>query len=255
LQTANPDSYDILVIDNASADIELLRSMIAEMDPGKRIQLIEEAQVGLSHARNRAVRESRSQYVFFIDDDALANPRLIEHYLKTIREHQPDIVGGNVIPLFSIQPEAEMDYTYWTQWSLKHYGDDDRWLGGDEYFIGTNMGAPRELLIKNPFDPDLGRKGDTLAGGEEWFLGDARFNKYFCAGAYVFHKVPRERMQADYLARRYLSSPQQKGRRVQTLKLILRWLKASLKDGRLFLKKAAFRATLMKKIRHHDKTR
>ena len=129
LQTADFNTYEILLIDNASDDVGRLKSLIADMgDSGQRIKLIEEPYVGLSHARNRGVKESMGDYVLFIDDDAVASARLVEHYIKSIKKFKPDVIGGNVLPLFAVQPDRKLDYSFWVQWSLKHFGDTDRWL-------------------------------------------------------------------------------------------------------------------------------
>ncbi|GAG25842.1 unnamed protein product, partial [marine sediment metagenome] len=222
LQTADFNTYEILVIDNASDDIDQLKSLIMNMgNEGHKIRLVEEPNIGLSYARNRGVKESNGDYVFFIDDDAIANARLAEHYIKSIEEHKPDVIGGNIFPLFAVQPPRELDYSCWGKWSLKHFGDSDRWLDDGEYFIGTNIGALRKLLITHPFNSELGRKGESLVGGEEWYLGDSRFRRRFVAGAYVLHKVPGERMSTNYFAKRSLGAMHQQGQKIRLLQLLI----------------------------------
>jgi FkbM family methyltransferase len=202
-QSAPADSYEIVVVDNRSSDHAALRTLVNTFeDLPVDISLAVEPNLGLSHARNRALEASRGEYLFFIDDDAQASPRLIERYLDAISEHRPDVIGGNVHPIFEQAPPPELDYRYWSRWSLKLFGDEDRWLEEGEYFIGTNMGASRELLENEGFDPELGRKGSSLAGCEDWFLGESRFQRRFVAGADVFHKVPPDRLSTEYLARR-----------------------------------------------------
>jgi glycosyltransferase involved in cell wall biosynthesis len=205
-QTADPRDYEILVVDNASTDAAKLREGVERVAErfrtrGGELSLAVEPRLGLSHAKNRAVAESRGEYVYFLDDDALANPRLVERYLEAIAAHRPDVLGGSVLPLFEVQPPPEMDTRYWPRWSLKHLGDRDRWLGEGEYFLGGNQAVARGVLEAEPFDPELGRRGARLAGGEEWWLGDSRFRRRFVAGGFVFHRVGAERQRVDYLVR------------------------------------------------------
>ncbi|MBW2723885.1 MAG: glycosyltransferase family 2 protein [Deltaproteobacteria bacterium] len=220
-QSAPDESYEILIVENGSEESDSLREQIEAFQKGSvSIRLVGEKNLGLSHARNTALRESRGDYLLFIDDDALAGPRLIERYLSAITRHQPDVIGGNVHPIFAHWPAAEIDYRYWARFSLKLFGAEDRWLDDDEYFIGTNMGASRSLLEREGFDPELGRQGGRLAGCEDWFLGEERFRRRFVTGADVFHKVPEERLDIDYLAKRnrdlrdQLSELREKGRPV-----------------------------------------
>ena len=201
-QSAPHECYEVLVVENGD-ESNALRAAISEFhNEDVALRLVHEPKLGLSYARNRALAESRGDYLLFIDDDALAGPRLIERYLSNITEHKPDVIGGNVHPIFAHWPAPEIDYRYWSRFSLKLFGGKDRWLGEGEYFIGTNMGAARSLLEREGFDPELGRKGKQLAGCEDWFLGESRFKRRFVSGADVFHKVPEERLTVSYLAKR-----------------------------------------------------
>lgn len=202
-QSAEADRYEIIVIENDPSAQAATSQVIDEIrGPGRHIRLIVEPRPGLSNARNRGVMESQGQFVFFIDDDATASPRLVESYLDAISEHSPDVIGGNILPHFEELPPPELEYSWWPHWSLKHFGACDRWLGTGEYFLGTNMGASRELLVEHPFDVRLGRTGEDLAGGEEWFLGEDRYRRRFVPGATVYHQVTVERMQPAYFVRR-----------------------------------------------------
>ncbi len=244
-QTADCALYEIVFVDNGSDDFLQVKAFIKGLgEAGHRVRLILETSTGLSHARNRAVRESRGEYVFFIDDDAVANSRLAEHYIRCIQEYKPDVIGGNVLPLFEVQPSTEIDGYYWPQWSLKHFGKVDRWLQDGEYFIGTNIGAARRHLISRPFNPELGRKGDSLKGGEEWFLGESRYRRRFVSGAYVFHKVPENRMNADYFAKRLLATRNQHRQRISHSRLLLECLAISAQEFGRCLKKISFQATI-----------
>lgn len=202
-QSADPTAYEILVIEN---DPEAAAAMHRVADrvqrPDTRVRVVVEPALGLSHARNRAIAESRGDYILFIDDDAMASPRLVEHYLDTIEHHAPDVIGGNVLPNFDTMPPPELEYSWWSCWSLKHFGAHDRWLDEGEYFLGTNVGASRAVLEARAFDTTLGRKGDSLVGGEEWYLGRSEFKRRFVTGATVYHLVTRERMQPEYLVKR-----------------------------------------------------
>jgi glycosyltransferase involved in cell wall biosynthesis len=240
-QSGDPHLFEILVIDNASSDFHQLRSQIENSENFcQRIRLIQEPTLGLSHARNRAVAEAIGDYVLFIDDDAIANTQLVEHYLRCIDTHQPDVIGGNVIPFFLVPPPAELDTRYWSQWSLKYFGSQDRWLRSDEYFIGANIGASRQILKTHTFDPRLGRIGNKLFGGEEWHLGAPHFKKRFVANSYVFHKVPESRMRGEYLANRQLSMMQQCGVAISNCRVMSQFFKSICSEVILFVKRVKF---------------
>lgn len=209
-QSAPRETYEIVVVDNNSSDQEATRKIANAFEArGAPVKWVIESNLGLSHARNRALQESCGDYLLFIDDDAIASPRFIARHLAAIERYRPDVLGGNVNPLFESPPPPELGYGDWERWSLKFFGGEDRWLCEGEYFIGTNMGARREILEAEAFDPALGRRGEALVGGEDWFLGEARFRRLFVAGADVFHKVPKERLERAYLAKRSADAKQQ----------------------------------------------
>lgn len=201
-QSAPKGVYEIVVIDNASTDALQTRELVDAFNAqGHAVKLLVEPQLGLAFAKNRAVAETRGRYIYFLDDDAVANPQLIKSYLRAVEEHKPDVMGGHVHPLFDTLPPPEMDYEQWSMWSLRHFGSEDRWLGEGEYFLGGNLCVAREVLESRPHDPSLGRRGRELVGGEEWYLGAGEFHRRFVSGGHIFHHVPEQRTGMDYVLR------------------------------------------------------
>jgi glucosyl-dolichyl phosphate glucuronosyltransferase len=226
LQTEKYETYEVLVVDNASDDINELKKLIEYLNNqfSLKVRIVEEFELGLSAARNRGVIESNGQYVFFIDDDALASARLVQLYIQAIQEYSPDVIGGNVKPLFEKMPPSHFTSSHWSYWSIKYFGSSDKWLE-DNYFIGTNMGAKKEVLMSTPFDEELGRKDDSLVGGEDWILGRSELKKRFVSGAYVLHKVTKERMTSEYFAKRYIGYQITKKRKVILFAFLYKILK------------------------------
>jgi hypothetical protein len=62
------DSYEVVVIDNASRTSETL-----EVVKGTPYRYVREERQGLDWARNRGVREARHDIVAFVDDDAIVD--------------------------------------------------------------------------------------------------------------------------------------------------------------------------------------
>lgn len=80
-------NVELIVVDNASTD-----------DTAVRIQQYHsvvyryEEQLGLSHARNRALREARGEWVIFVDDDVFPEDGWLTAYLDFI-ESAPEVCG------------------------------------------------------------------------------------------------------------------------------------------------------------------
>jgi glycosyltransferase involved in cell wall biosynthesis len=77
-QTADPASFEILVIDDADPAV---LSPAAVRRPGLTVRLIVTGGRGASEARNLGAREARAPLVLFVDDDMVASPQLVERHL------------------------------------------------------------------------------------------------------------------------------------------------------------------------------
>jgi hypothetical protein len=94
---AQSDSlFDVLIVDNSS-DGGVARSW-DDFD-GLRIRCCHEPVPGLSHARNRALSEVRSEFVAWIDDDELADRDWIAWIKRGFAvPDRPDAVVGLMLP-------------------------------------------------------------------------------------------------------------------------------------------------------------
>lgn len=90
----NPGPDEILVVDNSDGDPAAERTA---SEHGARY--IVERAIGLSHARNRALAESSSEIVAFIDDDAQPSEDWLEQILVPFADPQIAMVSGQVEPV------------------------------------------------------------------------------------------------------------------------------------------------------------
>ena len=70
-QSLNPDSYEVIVVDNGSTDNtrEVYENII-----GKTNWIyVHDPVVGLSHARNTGWGDAKGKFIAFMDDDAIAD--------------------------------------------------------------------------------------------------------------------------------------------------------------------------------------
>lgn len=204
-QTLPRDRYEVVVVDNDSND------GTAEWLEGEANRLgcrfFSEKELGLSAARNRGIRESTGALIFFIDDDAVAPAHLLETLWNDMKEHAADAVGGAVHGLWEHTPPGWLRSEYWRGLSLISHGPKPRKLKYPEILIGCNMGFRRDVFDRfGLFDPNFGRKGDSLVGNEERDLEkrlmEAGGTVFYNPHAYVFHKVPLDRMTDSYFFRR-----------------------------------------------------
>lgn len=166
-----------------------------------------EAQAGLSGARNTGAALAEGDVVAFLDDDATADPGWTERLLAGYRDDRVLGVGGLVRPRWETGRPAwfppEFDWVVGCSY-----------LGMPEHtarvrnFISANMSFRRaELIAAGGFRPDLGRIGSRPLGCEETELcirlaarpeAELRYEPT----ARVSHRVPEGRTNWSYFQSR-----------------------------------------------------
>ena len=130
-QTLSSSKFEVLLIDNNSPGntVEISEDFQKE-NPEIDFHYFLETNQGLSHARNRAIKESKGKYITFLDDDAFID----DNYLEILLNHFNDdsdlaAIGGRILLHYeSIIPAWENKYLN----SLLGYYDK-----GDEQFYYT----------------------------------------------------------------------------------------------------------------------
>ena len=202
-QLGNED-VELLIIDNNSTDdTEVVSSRYVN---SKNISYFKEDQLGLSHARNRAMKEANGDYIAYIDDDAELDDSWVDEALNVIKQYAPDIYGGPYLPLYKTEMPKWYNYEYEIV-NIKK----DGWLtndNGDGIIGGCNM-VFRASYLKSVggFDPELGMKGDKLYYGEESAIIDNAIKNnakvYYSSNLCVRHYVPPFKMTLPYFYERY----------------------------------------------------
>lgn len=100
---------EIVIVDDGSTDGT---RQIAEGFRGIHIRLFSQKNAGASAARNAAFRESKGDYIKFMDGDDLINPEMIENQLKLAIANEDGIISAkwgrfydNDITTFKLNPE------------------------------------------------------------------------------------------------------------------------------------------------------
>ena len=161
-QTISSDLYDVIVVNNNSSDnTKSVTEEFACKMPNFRV--LEEPMQGLSCARNTGLKEARTNYVAYIDDDARVPENWVEMALKIIKEFGPDIFGGPAYPIYENVKPAWFKDEYAIRGNMGATG----WIH-DGFIVGTNIFFKKSLLVEyGGFDTDLGMKGDNLGYHEE----------------------------------------------------------------------------------------
>jgi len=198
---------ELLVIINNSSDNteEICQNFSgASIFPFKYI--IEKEQ-GLSHARNRGIRESTGKILIFTDDDVVVPDNWLNSIIATYNNEEPDCVFGKVIPEWKDNKPEWFSQPMSTAYALLDYGNEklDIKTNGREFF-GANFSIKKYILVDiGGFNVELGRKGEKLFIGEETqifrHLVRNRYRIIYNPDNYLFHVIHESRKTKAFIRR------------------------------------------------------
>ncbi len=179
-QIGELEHYEVLVVDNNSTDEtqKLVREMQSEYPV---LRLVLEKQIGLSHARNRAMIDGVGEWLVYIDDDARLGKGYVERLLSLIESQKYDCLGGMYYAWFRFGKP---------KWLPKNFGNKEliresagRIDGNNGWLSGGNMAIRKKVLKElGGFLPELGMAGEKAGYGEENYLQEQLLKKGYTIG-------------------------------------------------------------------------
>jgi glycosyltransferase involved in cell wall biosynthesis len=167
LQEAEKNLFEVLVVDNGSTDAtQRIAALYAARNQNFRVLC--EPNIGLGHARNLGWREAHSNWIAYLDDDAMAEVDYVERALWIISNHDFECFGGRAHPWYKYgRPK----------WYRDSFVDNEKdepslhLLKDDQFVSGMNCVFQRDILkALGGFPVDIGMKGHGISYGEEVLL-------------------------------------------------------------------------------------
>ena len=196
---------ELVVVANACADATVIRVQAAAAETPFAVRCVVEPRLGLSHARNCAISESKGEIIAFLDDDVWVDENWLSGLVNVYRQAPADIVAGPVALWWEALKKPDwLGEPAERLLSCMHSGDNVIELNRPGQCVGANFSMRRRLIEEiGPFRPGLGRVGDLLFCGEETeFLTralNAGKRMFYAPQAQVRHWVAPERATLAYL--------------------------------------------------------
>jgi glycosyltransferase involved in cell wall biosynthesis len=215
------DDTELLIIDNASIDdTPAVSAQLAAAN--SCVKVVREEELGLSAARNAALKNARGEFVLFLDDDATAETGWLAAYQRFLSAPPSEkiaAVGGAILIEFETPPSKRGDAS--VSFDCGNLPKCLPYLGS---LFGGNIAYRRETaLAAGMFDTRLGRKGEKRMSREESDLNlrlqDAGYEIWWLPGAAIWHFAParglkfREVMSGRFAEGRSVAIQRLKARR------------------------------------------
>ncbi len=217
--------FEIILVDNNCVDNTHGECDRFTLDfPDVRFRYFVETNQGLSHARNRGIKESTGDILVYVDDDALVNNEYLRTYYDFFNQY-PDIdaAGGPIIPKYETEEPSWMShFTRSLITGYKYLGDKAKEFPKNDYPGGGNAAYRSSVFEKvGLYNVDLGRKGDSLVGAEEKDIFDKMVSLgmrlYYLPNAILYHLIPEKKLSKDYFDRLTYSIGKSERMRTQAL--------------------------------------
>jgi GT2 family glycosyltransferase len=158
---------EIIVVDNAPATLATRRVV----ERWRTVRYVHEPGRGLDRARNRALRESRTEIVAFVDDDAVAEPEWLAALLANFQQRRIVCATGLTLPLelaTQAQELFEEHCSFVRGFGRRVFdGQRDNPLAVGAIGAGVNMAVRREVaLALGGFDERLDAGTPSRSGGD-----------------------------------------------------------------------------------------
>jgi len=164
-QDLPPDQFHILVIDN-SPDTERAAAFGSRFEGIENLSYVHETTPGLSNARNLAAVTCGTEFISFLDDDAIASPQWLREVLHAFDAFGDSaaIVGGRVLPIWGAPRPPWLHDKMLGSVSVVDWGGDLRLAEAGEWFCGANISFRTSAILDcGGFATNLGRKGSGSA--------------------------------------------------------------------------------------------
>lgn len=209
-QTLDQSLYRIIVVDNSPDHAQAEEFGRAYHKPPFLTYHIEETP-GLSNARNVGTRDCGTEFIAFMDDDAIASNGWLENLLIGFDRFGENVavVGGRVDPIWGTERPLWLGDRMLGYVSVVNWGGEMRIANEKEWLAGTNIAFRTATVTEaGGFDVNLGRKGggSSLMSNEEVMIVNHLRNKglrsVYSPEASVRHLVERKRLQRSWFRRR-----------------------------------------------------
>lgn len=171
--------------------------------------------IGLSDSRNKGVTLSKSDFVVFLDADAIPKRNWLKSILSAFKFYKNTaVVGGKIVPSW---PKRTLSFIRKANQSGAFYSclDLSSKLIKVQRIIGANFAINKRLLGFIKFDTRLGRSRDKLLGGEEMYLCNLAlkkgYNIVYTPFAIVQHCIRKNRTKIGWIIKKSVNDGFSKG--------------------------------------------
>ncbi len=208
-QSLDYSEWELIIIDNHSSPVVAESYNISWHENGR---IIREDELGLTPARLRGIKESKTDLLVFVDDDNILNADYLQNALVIKDEwRQLGAWGGEVVPQF-VEKAPDWTKPYWFMLALREAKRDcwsNLYTANETLPCGAGMCVRKEVAdayiksAKNhPLKVYLDRRGESLVSSGDTDIAYTAIDCGFGMGQFqalsLKHIISPQRLQPEY---------------------------------------------------------
>jgi len=207
-QNFDINKFEIILVDNNSTDNT--RKIVEELQNNNncKIKYLFEEKSGSHFARNNAAKIAKGEFLYFTDDDLIADPNMLSEILKTFDFH-PDLasVTGRILPNWETQPPKWI-YKYCNNYLLSLNDRHEEIIidSKDVGIFSCHQMIKKDIFIKaGGFNPDI-VNGEWIGDNETGLHKKIKKLGYkfgYNRNSTTYHQIPTSRITQSYLNNRF----------------------------------------------------
>ena len=207
-QSADKDTYEIIVVDNNSTDATSLVAEEIGKEGKPEVIYVKESRQGLSFARNAGAFRSNGEIIGYLDDDSTVDSNWVENLCKVYNDFpHAACVGGRIEPKWPVKRPEWLPKSLERNYGVFDLGNDIKVVEYPANVLGGNISVRKEVFLRvDGFSVKLGRSiRDLLSNEEKDFCHRIQKSDgivMYTPHALVYHKVHPERLNEAFLLRR-----------------------------------------------------
>ncbi|MGD1805915.1 hormogonium polysaccharide biosynthesis glycosyltransferase HpsE [Dapis sp. BLCC M126] len=202
-------SWEIIVVDNNSSDntAKIIQDYQSRFYEFVSIKYFFEPKQGAAFARLKAIKEAKSTYIGFLDDDVLPDQNWVSAAYSFCQAHpQAGAVGGQIHGDFEVEPPPEYRRVY-PFLSIREHGSKPILFEPNRLNLPTTASL---VISKKAWDesvPDRftlsGRVGSSMVASEDYelllYIYKNGWEIWYNPEMESYHKIPADRLERNYL--------------------------------------------------------
>ncbi len=195
-------TVELIIVDNNSKDNtkDIINTFITKNTLDLKIKYLFEEKQGVSYARNTGFKNSKGDYIAYLDDECILPEQWLKIACQIIESDNPAFLGGPYLGKFmpgtrSIWYKESYGDIWLLQQSISNGPIKGFFLSGGNFFIRRDIFEKTGL-----FNTKLGMNGETVGYGEEPEFQQRFINKYpnevtyYHSDLFVWHLIRDEKI-------------------------------------------------------------